>query len=69
MTIDATAASLTHRFTGLPSAWPADDPALLDRSRLLLLDGLAVAVAGAAERTGPDGGARPDPNLPTASRR
>jgi hypothetical protein len=50
MTVDATAASLTRRFTDLLVARPADDPALLDRSRLLLLDGFAVAVAGAAER-------------------
>src|SRR3954470_24584915 len=48
MDIDAPADSLTRRFTNLLSAWPADDPALLDRCRLLLLDGLAVAVAGAA---------------------
>ena len=41
--------SLTRDFTDLLSAWPANDPALLDRCRLLLLDGLAVAVAGAAE--------------------
>ena len=43
------AVSLTRGFTDLLSAWPADDPALLDRCRLLLLDGLAVAVAGAGE--------------------
>jgi aconitate decarboxylase len=49
MTSDAPAVSLTRRFTDLLSAWPADDPALLDRCRLLLLDGLAVAVAGAGE--------------------
>src|SRR3954449_12895613 len=45
--------SLTRRFTDLVAAWPADDPALLDRCRLLLLDGLAVAVAGAAAERGP----------------
>jgi aconitate decarboxylase len=44
------AASLTRGFTDLLSAWPSDDPALLDQCRLLLLDGLAVAVAGARER-------------------
>src|ERR1700754_2135753 len=50
-TADATtAASLTRDFTDLLSAWPSDDPALLDQCRLLLLDGLAVAVAGARER-------------------
>jgi aconitate decarboxylase len=53
MTADATAVSLTRRFTDLLSAWPADDPALQDRCRLLLLDGLAVAVAGAAAERGP----------------
>ena len=41
--------SLTREFAGLLAAWPADDPALLARCRLLLLDGLAVAVAGAGE--------------------
>jgi hypothetical protein len=50
MTADATAVSLARRFTDLLSARPVDDSALLDRSRLLLLDGLAVAVARAAER-------------------
>src|SRR5258708_7653648 len=51
MTTDAaTAVSLTRDFTDLLAAWPADDPAMLDRCRLLLLDGLAVAVAGAGER-------------------
>jgi len=47
------AASLTRRFADLVSAWSADDPALLDRCRLLLLDGLAVAVAGASAERGP----------------
>src|SRR5215475_8170186 len=41
--------SLTRSFTDLVSAWPADDPHLLAQCRLLLLDGLAVALAGAAE--------------------
>ena len=40
---------LTRSFAALLSAWPADDPALLAQCRMLLLDGLAVAVAGAAE--------------------
>jgi aconitate decarboxylase len=43
------APSLTRSFTDLVSAWPADDAALLAQCRLLLLDGLAVALAGAAE--------------------
>ena len=50
MSGDTPAVSLTRSFTDLLSAWPADDPALLDQCRLLLLDGLAVAVAGAGER-------------------
>ena len=50
MTVDSPAVSLTRSFTDLLSAWPADDRTLLDQCRLLLLDGLAVAVAGAAER-------------------
>jgi aconitate decarboxylase len=49
VTDDAPVISLTRAFTDLVSAWPADDPALQDQCRLLLLDGLAVAVAGAAE--------------------
>lgn len=53
MTADAPAVSLTRQFTDLLSAWPAAEPALLDRCRLLLLDGLAVAVAGAAAERGP----------------
>jgi aconitate decarboxylase len=53
MTTEAPAVSLTRRFTDLLSAWPADDPALLDQCGLLLLDGLAVAVAGAAAERGP----------------
>jgi aconitate decarboxylase len=51
MTADAaTAVSLTRDFTDLLAAWPADDQVLVDRCRLLLLDGLAVALAGAGER-------------------
>jgi aconitate decarboxylase len=49
VTDDAPVISLTRAFTDLVSAWPADDPALQDQCRLLLLDGLAVAVAGAGE--------------------
>ncbi len=41
--------SLTHAFADLLAAWPADDPALLAQCRLLLLDGMAVAIAGARE--------------------
>ena len=50
VTADSPAVSLTRSFTDLLSAWAADDRALLEQCRLLLLDGLAVAVAGAAER-------------------
>jgi aconitate decarboxylase len=49
MVTDAPTGSLTRSFTDLVSAWPADDPALLTQCALLLLDGLAVALAGAAE--------------------
>ena len=49
MTRDAPAVCLTRGFTDLLGAWSADDPPLLDQCRLLLLDGLAVASAGAAE--------------------
>ncbi len=49
MTRDAPAESLTRAFADLLGAWNPDDPALLDQCRLLLLDGLAVAVPGAAE--------------------
>ncbi len=49
MTTDAPAASLTRDFTDLLGAWTVTDPALLDRCRLLLLDGLGVALAGAGE--------------------
>lgn len=53
MTADTPAISLTRQFTDLLAAWPADEPALLERCRLLLLDGVAVAVAGAAAERGP----------------
>lgn len=43
------AVSLTRAFTDLLGGWEIRDPALLARCRLLLLDGLAVAVAGASE--------------------
>ena len=43
---------LTGHFVALLKAWPADDAALERQCRLLLLDGLAVAIAGAHE-TGP----------------
>jgi len=49
VTRDAPPESLTRAFTDLLGNWAADDPALLDQCRLLLLDGLAVAVAGAIE--------------------
>ena len=44
--------NLTREFAELLLAWPADDAALLERCRLLVTDGIAVAVAGAHE-TGP----------------
>jgi aconitate decarboxylase len=53
MTAEAPAPSLTRAFTDLVSAWPADDPDLLARCQLLLLDGLAVALAGATAERGP----------------
>jgi hypothetical protein len=37
MSVDAPAVSLTRSFAELLSTWPADDPALLDQCRLLLL--------------------------------
>ena len=40
---------VTRRFVEVLSKWPADDTALQQQCRLLLLDGLAVAVAGADE--------------------
>jgi len=48
--VDAPGSSITRAFAELVSSWPADHPELLDRCRLLLLDGIAVAVAGAKER-------------------
>lgn len=42
-------ADLTLRFVERLLGWPADDPALRERCRLLVLDGLAVAAAGAVE--------------------
>jgi aconitate decarboxylase len=41
--------SLTRQFVDLLADWSADSSLLLDQCRLLLLDGLAVALAGAAE--------------------
>ena len=49
MTRDAPAHSLTRAFVDRLAGWSADDPALIHRCRLLMLDGLAVAVAGASE--------------------
>ena len=49
---DGAHTSLTRAFVDLLSAWQPNDPALSDQCRLLLLDGLAVAIAGADE-TGP----------------
>jgi aconitate decarboxylase len=46
---DAPVQSLTLGFTNLLGAWRVNDPDLRAQCRLLLLDGLAVAVAGAAE--------------------
>lgn len=46
---DAQPLSLTLSFVRLLTRWSADDPALRQQCRLLLLDGLAVAVAGAGE--------------------
>lgn len=40
---------LTRRFVELLLSWPADAPALRERCRLHLLDGLAVAAMGARE--------------------
>lgn len=40
---------LTRRFVELLLGWRADAPALVERCRLLLVDGLAVAAAGARE--------------------
>lgn len=49
MTRDAPGQSLQRGFTDRLADWSANDPVLLRRCRLLLLDGLAVAVAGAGE--------------------
>jgi aconitate decarboxylase len=46
---EAASASLTRAFVDLLAGWQPEDPVLLDRCRLLLLDGLAVAIAGAGE--------------------
>jgi len=40
---------LAHAFTERVLGWQADDAALIERCRLILLDGLAVAAAGASE--------------------
>jgi aconitate decarboxylase len=42
--------NLTRDFVHLLLGWPADGEALQERCRLLMVDGIAVAVAGAAER-------------------
>jgi 2-methylcitrate dehydratase PrpD len=47
---DAPGISTTRAFADLILSWRADSPELLDRCRLLLLDGIAVAAAGARER-------------------
>lgn len=41
--------SLTRDFVETLAAWPADDDELLDRCRLLLIDGIAVGALGARE--------------------
>lgn len=41
--------SLAHAFTERVLGWQADDAPLIERCRLILLDGLAVAAAGASE--------------------
>ena len=46
---DAGDEDLTRKLTDLLTAWPADAQDVLARARLLLLDGLGVAVAGAGE--------------------
>jgi len=40
---------ITRRFVAALDAWPANEPEVRDAARLLLIDGLAVAVAGARE--------------------
>ena len=42
--------TLTREFVETLLAWPADTAPLLERCQLLVIDGLAVAAAGAAER-------------------
>ena len=42
--------NVTRDFVELLLAWPADGAALRERCRLLMLDGVAVAAAGAGER-------------------
>lgn len=46
---DADYGDITRRFVAALEAWPADEPEVRDAARLLLIDGLAVAVAGAHE--------------------
>ncbi|HEY4296292.1 MAG TPA: MmgE/PrpD family protein [Paraburkholderia sp.] len=41
--------NLAREFTELILGWPADDPVLIERCQLLLIDGIAVAAAGASE--------------------
>ncbi|MFM0336824.1 MmgE/PrpD family protein [Paraburkholderia fungorum] len=41
--------NLARDFAELILGWPADDPALIERCQLLLMDGVAVAAAGAPE--------------------
>lgn len=44
-----TADNLTRGFAAILHGWPADDAALMDRCRALLVDGVACAVGGAGE--------------------
>jgi len=41
--------SLAAQFADHVLGWPADDPALIERVRQIVLDGLAVAIAGSSE--------------------
>lgn len=41
--------NLARDFTGLILGWSADDPVLIERCQMLLMDGIAVAAAGASE--------------------
>jgi 2-methylcitrate dehydratase PrpD len=50
MTMPDADAGLTRRFVDVLADWPAESAELEARCRLLLLDGLAVAAAGARER-------------------